>query len=321
MKNKEFKSLIKNEFSRIETPNRKEELLEDIRYVSQNTVESQPRKNRSLKMMMMTLCSAFVLMFAFISFQPRDDEYLISLDVNPSIELQIDKNEKVSHIDCHNEDGEIVLDDMDLVGTDVDVAVNAIIGSMYKNGYLSKVKNSVLVSVQGKDESIRTAMKQRVVDDIKKTLSAYELESSVISQDYAQEKEAKKKADQYGISVGKAMLIHEFVSMNNQYRFEELVKLSIDELNTLVHYNNIHFTTISIDGIESREGYLTEEELKALVLKHARVLENEIQDYQYDLVCENNRLIYKVEFSDVYGRYLYGINAISGSIVSFEIEV
>ena len=320
MKNKEFKNLIKHEFSKIETPNRKDELLQDLTYVSKNIYE-EPKRKVSLKFVSMALCGAFAFMFSFVSLIQPDYEYMISIDVNPSIELQIDKKERVSHVECHNEDGLIVLDEMDLVGTDVDVAVNAIVGSMYKNGYLTQTKNSVLVSVQGKDETVRTEMKERVVADIKKTLDAYDLESSVISQDYAKHNETKKMADQYGISVGKAMLISEFVEMNEQYEFEDLVNLSIDELNTLVHYNNVHFTTITIDGIENREGYLTEEELKTIVLKHARVSDSEIHDYKYDLVGEGNRLVYKVEFKDVYGTYFYTVNAISGSIISFDLIV
>lgn len=33
---------------------------------------------------------------------------------------------------------------MDLTGTDLDVAVNALIGSMLQNGYLSDIQNAIL---------------------------------------------------------------------------------------------------------------------------------------------------------------------------------
>ena len=65
-----------------------------------------------------------------------------------------------------------------------ELAVNAIIGSMYKHGYIDEIKNSVLVSVQGNDETVRDEIKERVVNDIKETLSAYSVESSVISQSF-----------------------------------------------------------------------------------------------------------------------------------------
>ena len=47
-----------------------------------------------------------------------------------------------------NRDAEGILDGMDLAGTDLKVAVNALIGSMYTNGYISENQNSVLVSVK-----------------------------------------------------------------------------------------------------------------------------------------------------------------------------
>ena len=66
------------------------------------------------------------------------------MDVNPSIELRINNAEKVIAAEALNEDAEIILEDMKLRGVDVDVATNALIGSMVKNGYLSELSNSIL---------------------------------------------------------------------------------------------------------------------------------------------------------------------------------
>ena len=41
--------------------------------------------------------------------------------------------------------------DMDFSGSSLDVAVNAIIGSMLQNGYLNELANSVLISVDNND--------------------------------------------------------------------------------------------------------------------------------------------------------------------------
>ncbi len=56
---------------------------------------------------------------------PGTVDSIVSLDVNPSIELKIDSNEKVVETSARNEDARIILDDMDLKGTDLNVAVNA----------------------------------------------------------------------------------------------------------------------------------------------------------------------------------------------------
>lgn len=80
---------------------------------------------------------------------------VIEIDVNPSIEIEVSKNEKVRDIDALNDEAEIIIGDMDFDGVDIDVAVNALIGSMIKCGYIDETNSSVLVSVRGKDGSMK----------------------------------------------------------------------------------------------------------------------------------------------------------------------
>ena len=57
----------------------------------------------------------------------------VALDVNPSIELGVNKKEQVVLVTPKNEDGVKVIGDMKLKGSDLKgPAVNAIIGSMLK---------------------------------------------------------------------------------------------------------------------------------------------------------------------------------------------
>ena len=76
---------------------------------------------------------------------------IIELDVNPSIELSVNKKERVVEAKALNDDAVAILEDMDLKGADLDVAVNALIGSMLKHGYLSELQNSILISVENGD--------------------------------------------------------------------------------------------------------------------------------------------------------------------------
>jgi hypothetical protein len=61
---------------------------------------------------------------------------IVSLDVNPSIELKINNNKDIISATATNQEAEEILDGMDLKGTNVNVAVNAIIGSLLKHGYV-----------------------------------------------------------------------------------------------------------------------------------------------------------------------------------------
>ena len=65
----------------------------------------------------------------------------MSLDVNPSIELTLNRSEKVLACTPVNEEAQAILADMDgggdLKGAKLDVAVNAIVGSLVRKGYLA----------------------------------------------------------------------------------------------------------------------------------------------------------------------------------------
>ena len=64
---------------------------------------------------------------------------VVSLDVNPSIEMRVNRQEKVLSCTALNQDAAAVLADMgggrDLEGAKLDVAVNAVVGALVRGGY------------------------------------------------------------------------------------------------------------------------------------------------------------------------------------------
>ena len=63
-------------------------------------------------------------------------ESVITLDVNPSIEIDVDSTDTVTAVKALNDDARIVIGSMDFAGSSLEVTVNALIGSMLTNGYL-----------------------------------------------------------------------------------------------------------------------------------------------------------------------------------------
>lgn len=104
---------------------------------------------------------------------------VVSLDVNPSIELNVGKNETVLSAKGLNADGKTVLGDMQLDGSKLDVAVNAIIGSMLQNGYLDDMANSILLSVSGVDGYNAETLRSQLAANVNKQLK----NCAVLSQD------------------------------------------------------------------------------------------------------------------------------------------
>lgn len=156
----------------------------------------------------------------------RRIESVIGIDVNPSIELSINRKERVLEMRALNEDAEAIIDDMDLVGVDLNVAVNAVVGSMVTHGYLDDLDNAILVTVS--NDSVRKARELRssVVGDIQQTLWENQVEAVVYDQQVIEDEEIQTLARQYGISYGKAYFLKELIDQNPSLSMEDMEELS-----------------------------------------------------------------------------------------------
>ncbi len=114
---------------------------------------------------------------------------------------------RVTAVKAENEDGRIILDNMDLKHTEIDVAMNALLGSMVKHGYLSETQNTILISVNGKDETRTETLRQRVAMDAEETLKSLLGSSIILEQTLDLDDATEEVAEEYGITPGKAALI------------------------------------------------------------------------------------------------------------------
>lgn len=166
-------------------------------------------------------------------YQNRKIDSVIGIDVNPSVELSINRKNKVLQADPLNDEAEALMADMDLKGVDLNVAVNAVIGSMVTHGYLDDLDNAILVTVS--NDSIRkaTALRTSVVGDIEKTLEENQVQAVVYDQQVIERDEMKQLAEAYGISYGKAYFLKELIEQNKELSLddmEELSSLSMEEI-------------------------------------------------------------------------------------------
>lgn len=163
---------------------------------------------------------------------------IVSLDVNPSIELKVNKGEKVLVCEALNAEAEAVLADMnggvDLKGTKLNVAVNAIVGALMRNGYLDGISSAILISVEDGDETRAARLQQELTAEVDTVLLAQASEAAVFSQTVKKDAALEKQAKENQISTGKASLITRIMELNHALAFEELATLSAEELKDLL---------------------------------------------------------------------------------------
>lgn len=181
--------------------------------------------------------AAFIGLQAFrASLRPAATIYL---DVNPSVTLEINKKERVMAVRPGNDDGEKILSEMDLVGTDADVAVNALIGSCIRYGYLDEAHAILLISVECGNKEEEKALKERLSVKVTKNLSDNLGGGTVLEQDVKSDEDLRKMEREYKISLGKAALIRKIIADHPELSADSLARMSLSELVQELHKQGI----------------------------------------------------------------------------------
>lgn len=276
-------------------------------------------------------CFAMVLgIFAGYSIFQEDASFTtVMLDVNPSLEIKANENEKVIEVLPLNEDAKIVMGNMDFEGSSLELTVNALIGSMLRNGYINEITNSVLVSVNSKDEATGKSIKEKLSAEISAMINTDTISGSVISQIVSgEDTELVKLSEQNGITLGKAKLIQSILKANPDKKAEELVSLSITELNLILSavtadsdINNNFDWDLDVDGVPSQKGYIGRAAALTAAEQYYNVSEEQISNTPWiELTIQNGTICYFVKFERLAGYYTYQyrayINAVTGLYVS-----
>ena len=271
---------------------------------------------------------------------------VVSLDVNPSIELKVNKNEKVLSAQPMNADGAAILEGMDLKGTQADVAMYAIIGSLLQKGYVDELANSILITVEDEDAQRGEKLQAELTAQADAALANAQISGAILSQTLQMSSELRAKAEEYGISAGKAALIEAIVAGSNGTKtFESLAGLTINELNLL--YSSMNQTagaqsqegsgvtgtdssagasasntsgTIVTTGSASQSAYIGLEAAKEAALKHAGLSAAEVTFLEAEYDYDDGRMVYEVEFRSGGAEYEYEVDALTGEIVKYERE-
>ena len=198
-------------------------------------------------MQLAAACVALILLVGGI-FYYRGNlmvDSLVDLDVNPGIELLTNQKNRVLEAYATNGDGDKVLSGMDLQNVDLQVALNAIVGSMVQQGYMTKDTKGVLVTVQNKDQKKADNLRKLVVKEMEIALSTEDMNAAVFHQVISiQNNNASAFARKNNISLGKAVFVLNLANKASSLNAKELAKMKISEIAKLVADKNIDIRDI-----------------------------------------------------------------------------
>ncbi len=253
---------------------------------------------------------------------------IIALDVNPSMEIEINKREEVIAVHALNEEAKVVLGDMDLTDVDLEVAVNAIIGSMVKNGYLSAEQNSILVSINAKNSQKSLSLKEKLSAEINALLGESNIDASVMLQDFEKDGKDADKADKNHISRAKSALITKIVAAGLldangvPYTYEVLAQLRVNELKLILESKSMTVEGVDASGTASGAGYISRERALELALSRAGLSQDAVSRLEMEMDFEDDirAMVYEIEFRSGDQKYEYEIHAKSEEILEEEIK-
>lgn len=264
---------------------------------------------------------------------------VVSLDVNPSVTLNVNSKEKVLSAVPVNEDGGDILAGMDLTGVQLDVAMNAIVGALLTQGYVDELANSILITVEDDDAGRGARLQQELTDQADAILANTSVNGAILSQTIQNSQQLQELSDTYGITTGKAALIKTIVDTGNSlHTFEELVGLSINDLNLL--YTSLTTApaepstgggtpgsgtaetapAIQSSGQASDSAYIGVEAAKSAAFAHAGLDAAQVTMGEVDFDYEDGRMVYELEFYANGAEYEYDIDASTGAVVKFSQE-
>ena len=162
---------------------------------------------------------------------------VVCLDVNPSIELNVNKHGTVLSCRALNDDAEQVLSDMnggrDLEHTTLEVAANALVGALVRHGYLDSLSSAILLTVEDDNAQRAQAVQEQLTAAVDAVLRTEAPSTAIMSQTLTPDADTEKLARENNISAGKAALVEQVRARNPELDFAGLSRLTVEELGDL----------------------------------------------------------------------------------------
>lgn len=163
----------------------------------------------------------------------QEDTYL-TLDINPSIELIITPREKVVYANPLNEDGEILLVELNLIGMQLDDAMDLIIETAIELGYIDVDAEETFVQVSAVNKNteigdkIRERAKEHINNAFKNRMMMGRAEDKGFTPEFLAE------AESYGVTPGFLFLAQKAVIASDELLLEDALQMTVRELQAIL---------------------------------------------------------------------------------------
>lgn len=255
-------------------------------------------KNLKFVFGFMALLLTSLLLVGCMNASAQDDVY-VTIDINPSIELITTPRERVVYANPLNEDGELLLANLDLIGKKLDVAMDLIITEAINLGFIDvdAEESFVYVSTLGMDSEIGDKIRERVMEHINNAFKEKVMVGRAMMKEY--QAEIIEEANLLGVTPGFLRLAKSAVLLSDELLLEDALLLTVEELQAIIRQAKDEHKELAQS---IKEEFLTEKEaLFAEYKPQIEALEEEILntvDEDQLLLLEEELEALKLEFRE-----------------------
>ncbi|MDF2872198.1 MAG: anti-sigma factor protein [Anaerocolumna sp.] len=196
------------------------------------------------------IAAVFILIFVTVGMFGRFNYIenvtasIVSIDINPSIELGVSQNGFVTELQSLNEEGSSILKEIQ-IGLEVSETVINILKNAYAAHYLDKEDSSILIAFAALNQNSY----MKIVDQqekIENTINSYAQFKSTTIEYIFTEKDSIKIAHENELSIGRFGLYENLKGENQSITVTSIKKMHIGEL--LRRRNGVNYKAVEIDA-------------------------------------------------------------------------
>ena len=239
----------------------------------------------------------------------------VIVDINPSVTLTVNRLGRVKAVDTGNADAAALLADVDLQGERTQDALGTLTDALTDADYLTDADNTLLVTVEGASAAWAQKLGKAVYDAAQASAQQQQFSAAVLCQQAADTDQVRTDADTWQVSPGKAALAETIALQTQLDTAQALSALPVQDLLVLAETYDVTFDAAQLYGTVSRDGYRSEDDVRAIVGGDAAV---DPAGCTQELTQYGGRLAYRVRFAAADGEYCYTIAARTGEILDVQ---
>ncbi len=275
-----------------------------------------PRPRRSMPRLLAAAAVFVLLLGGILGYRAMDaSRCIVTVDVNPSVSLTVNRFNRVKEVTPGNEDAQALLDGVDLTGMRLRSALEKLTALLMENDYLSGTENAMLVSVENAAAGRAEALCKRVVASVGETTKEKLFQPAVLCQQISGENDLQSVAETLHVSVGKAALAEALAAQIEGSSAERLSTLPIRELLYLADAEGVTLQNTSVFGTVNRVGYCDRADAIRIALANAGLSGTDAPGATAVPDGRDGELVYIVYFGDETQSYRYTISAKGGAVL------